>query len=311
MASSIETRRSGRSRLNAGKNLMSEYDVVVVGAGNAACCAALAAAEHGARVLVLERASQPESGGNSRFTAGAIRFAYDGVDDLVALMPDLTESEIAATDFGSYTEAQFYDDMGRVTDYRTDPELASYLVSESKPTVLWMQQNGVRFAPIWGRQAFKVDGKFKFWGGLTVEAWGGGEGLVDALHGSLADKGIEIRFGVAAKSLIFDGSTVRGIVGRQDGEAVEISASSVILAAGGFQANTEWRTRYLGPGWDLSKVRGTRFNTGDGIKMALDIGAMPYGNWSGAHAVAWEYNAPEFGDLALSLIHISEPTRPY
>ena len=75
MASSIETRRSGRSRLNAGKNLMSEFDVVVVGAGNAACCAALAAAEHGARVLVLERASQPESGGNSRFTAGAIRFA--------------------------------------------------------------------------------------------------------------------------------------------------------------------------------------------------------------------------------------------
>jgi len=299
MASSIETRRSGRSRLNAGKNLMSEYDVVVVGAGNAACCAALAAAEHGARVLVLERASQSESGGNSRFTAGAIRFAYDGVDDLVALMPDLTESEIAATDFGSYTEAQFYDDMGRVTDYRTDPELASYLVSESKPTVLWMQQNGVRFAPIWGRQAFKVDGKFKFWGGLTVEAWGGGEGLVDALHGSLGDKGIEIRFGVAAKSLIFDGSTVHGIVGRQDGEAVEIRASSVVLAAGGFQANTEWRTRYLGPGWDLSKVRGTRFNTGDGIKMALDIGAMPYGNWSGAHAVAWEYNAPEFGDLAV------------
>ena len=139
---------------------MSEYDVVVVGAGNAACCAALAAAEHGARVLVLERASQSESGGNSRFTAGAIRFAYDGVDDLVALMPDLTESEIAATDFGSYTEAQFYDDMGRVTDYRTDPELARYLVSESKPTVLWMQQTGVRFAPIWGRQAFKVDGKF-------------------------------------------------------------------------------------------------------------------------------------------------------
>ena len=69
--------------------------------------------------------------------------------------------------------------------------------------------------------------------------------------------------------------------------------------AGGFQANAEWRTRYLGPGWDLAKVRGTRFNTGDGIRMALEIGAMPYGNWSGAHAVAWDYNAPEFGDLAV------------
>jgi tricarballylate dehydrogenase len=73
----------------------------------------------------------------------------------------------------------------------------------------------------------------------------------------------------------------------------------VVLAAGGFQANTEWRTRYLGPGWELAKVRGTRFNTGDAIRMALDIGAQPVGNWSGCHAVAWERNAPEFGDLAV------------
>ena len=72
-----------------------------------------------------------------------------------------------------------------------------------------------------------------------------------------------------------------------------------MLAAGGFQGNYEWRTRYLGPGWELAKVRGTRFNTGDGIRMALDIGAMPYGNWSGCHAVGWERNAPEFGDLAV------------
>jgi tricarballylate dehydrogenase len=73
----------------------------------------------------------------------------------------------------------------------------------------------------------------------------------------------------------------------------------VVLAAGGFQANTEWRTRYLGPGWELAKVRGTRFNTGDGIRMALDAGAAATGNWSGCHAVAWERNAPETGDLAV------------
>ena len=278
---------------------MSDFDVVVVGAGNAACCAALAAAEQGAKVLVLERAPEGESGGNSRFTAGAIRFAYDGVEDLMELMPDLTESEIENTDFGTYTEDEFYADMGRITDYRTDPELASYLVANSKPTVMWMQRNGVRFAPIWGRQAFKVDGKFKFWGGLTVEAWGGGEGLVDALHGTLQQKGIEIRYETTAKDLIFDGSEVHGVRVRQQMRMVDITAKAVIIAAGGFQANSEWRTRYLGPGWDLAKVRGTRFNTGDGIRMALDIGAMPYGNWSGAHAVAWEYNAPEFGDLAV------------
>ena len=278
---------------------MNDFDVVVVGAGNAACCAALAAAEEGARVLVLERAPRHESGGNSRFTAGAIRFAYEGVDDLVALMPDLTDSEVSRTDFGTYTEEQFYDDMGRVTDYRTDPELASFLVSESKPTVMWMRDHGVRFAPIWGRQAFQIDGRFKFWGGLTVETWGGGEGLVDALHGALDRNAVEIRYDTAAKSLLFDGHSVTGVRARQSGNMVDIAAKCVVLAAGGFQANTEWRTKYLGPGWDLAKVRGTRFNTGDGIRMALDIGAMPYGNWSGAHAVAWEYNAPEFGDLAV------------
>ena len=257
---------------------MSDFDVVVVGAGNAACCAALSAAEQGAKVVVLERAPKVESGGNSRFTAGAIRFAYDGVDDLVDLMPDLTQSEIQNTDFGTYTEDEFYADMGRVTDYRTDPELANFLVSDSKKTVMWMQRNGVRFAPIWGRQAFKVDGKFKFWGGLTVEAWGGGEGLVDALHGALNKSGVELRYGATAKELIFDGSVVEGVRVRQGGSMVDIRAKAVLLAAGGFQANSEWRTRYLGPGWDLAKVRGTRFNTGDGIRMALDIGAMPYGN---------------------------------
>jgi tricarballylate dehydrogenase len=73
----------------------------------------------------------------------------------------------------------------------------------------------------------------------------------------------------------------------------------VVLACGGFEANTEWRTRYLGPGWDLAKVRGSRFNTGEGLRMALAIGASPYGNWSGCHAVQWEMNAPEFGDLAV------------
>ena len=72
-----------------------------------------------------------------------------------------------------------------------------------------------------------------------------------------------------------------------------------MLASGGFEANAEARARYLGPGWDLAKVRGTRFNTGDGIRMALEIGAMPYGNWSGCHAVGWDRNAPEFGDLAV------------
>ena len=70
-----------------------------------------------------------------------------------------------------------------------------------------------------------------------------------------------------------------------------------MLACGGFEANREWRTRYLGPGWDMAKVRGTRYNTGDGISMALEIGAQSYGQWSGCHSVAWERYAPDFGDV--------------
>jgi tricarballylate dehydrogenase len=276
---------------------MGEHDVIVVGAGNAAFCAALAAREKGASVLMLERASEAESGGNTRFTAGAIRVAYRGVDDLKALMPDLTADEIAATDFGTYTTDQFFDDMFRVTRYRTDPELCERLVTRSFETLLWLRGKGMRFAPIYGRQAFKIDGRFKFWGGLTVEAWGGGPGLIEQ-HTAIARKqSIDIRYGTRALSLIHDGHRVRGVRVKHGQELLDLPAKSVVLAAGGFESNTEWRTRYLGPGWELAKVRGTRFNTGDGIAMALDIGASPHGNWSGCHAVGWDYNAPEFGDL--------------
>jgi tricarballylate dehydrogenase len=278
---------------------MDNPDVIVVGAGNAALCAALAAAEAGARVLVLERAPEAESGGNSRFTAGAFRCVYDGVEDLRALMPDLTDVEVGSADFGTYTEGQFFDDMGRVTEYRTDPELCELLVTRSRPTMRWMHGQGVRFMPIWGRQAYRIDGRFKFWGGLTVEAWGGGPGLVDTLYKLARAKGVTIEFGAAARELIADDDGVAGVRVRQGGRTRDVRAKAVVLACGGFESNAEWRTRYLGPGWDLAKVRGTRFNTGEGIRMALDIGAQPFGNWSGCHAVGWDRNAPEFGDLTV------------
>ncbi|MDO8534824.1 MAG: FAD-dependent tricarballylate dehydrogenase TcuA [Xanthobacteraceae bacterium] len=279
--------------------LPSASAVVVVGAGNAAFCAALAAAEHGVSVLILERAPENEAGGNSRFTAGAFRCVYDGIDDLKALMPDLTEEEIANTDFGTYTEGKFFDDMGRVTEYRTDPDLCELLVTRSKETMRWVRSKGVRFMPIYGRQAYKVDGKFRFWGGLTVESWGGGPGLIESLTAAAKKNGIKIAYEARVLSLITDDDGVKGVRIRYRGRTVEVAAKCVVLAAGGFQANTEWRTRYLGPDWDLAKVRGTRFNTGDGISMALEVGAMPTGNWSGCHAVGWDRNAPEFGDLTV------------
>jgi tricarballylate dehydrogenase len=276
-----------------------EFDVIVVGAGNAAFCAALSAQEQGARVVVLERASEAEAGGNSRFTAGAFRFAYRGVEDLLAVMPDLTEEEVARTDFGTYTEDQFFDDMFRVTHYRTDPVLCELLVRNSFAAMKWLRGKGVRFQPIYGRQAFKIDGKFKFWGGLTVEAWGGGPGLIDSETRIASDAGIDIRYGCRALEIIHDGTRVGGVRVKQAGRCHDLRGKAVVLASGGFESDPEMRTRYLGPGWELAKVRGTRFNTGDGIKMALAIGAAPYGNWSGCHAVGWDFNAPEFGDLAV------------
>ena len=267
--------------------------MIIVGGGNAALCAALSARDNGAaKVIVLERAPREEAGGNSRFTAGAIRVAYSGVDELTVLMPDLTAEELASTDFGTYTEEQFFDDMGRVTEYRCDPDLVELLVRRSHETLMWMGTKGVRFVPIWGRQAFKADGRFKFWGGLTVEAWGGGLGLVDTLTAAALNAGIEIRYGARAIDLIHGEDGVTGVRVKQDGRRLDLHADAVVLASGGFEANPAWRARYLGPGWDLAKVRGTRFNTGDGIRMALDIGAAPRGHWSGCHSVGWDRNAP-------------------
>src|SRR5256712_2846892 len=275
---------------------MAGWDVMVVGGGSAALCAALSAKETAKRVLVLERARESEAGGNSRFTAGLLRIVYNGAEDLGQLI-ELSREEIERSDFGTYTAEQFLDDMARVTEYRCDPDLTEVLVKESFPTALWMRKKGLRFTAAWGRQAFKIEGRFKFWGGLTLEAIGGGPGLVDSLTQIARKNGIEIWYQARAVSLIADDAGVRGVVVKRAGKTTEVKAKAVVLAAGGFQANAEWRARYLGPGWELAQVRGTRFNTGDAIRMALDIAAQPVGNWAGVHPVAWERNGPEFGDL--------------
>ena len=285
-----------------------EFDVIVVGAGNAAMCAAMSAHENGAKVCILERANEDEAGGNSRYTAGALRFAHNGLQDIMTLV-DLTDDEKENNDFGTYTTDQFFDDMFRVTQYRTDPELCEILVTKSLETTKWMHSKGIRFMPMYGRQAFKVDGKMKFWGGLALEFWGGGPGIWEMESKIVGDLGIPIKFEHRAVGLLYDDEKVYGVKVKHKGKVFDMKAKSVVLAAGGFESNSDWRTRYLGPGWDLVKVRGTRHNMGEGIKMALDIGAMPYGNWSGCHAVGWDLNAPEFGDLAVGDTSKSTVTR--
>jgi tricarballylate dehydrogenase len=272
-------------------------DVVVVGAGNAALCAALAAREEGASVKVLEAAPQSERGGNSAFTGGAMRVPFAGAHALRELVPDLTPDEVESAEFGSYSEQEFFADLARVSDNRASPDLLEVLVTNSHPTLLWMRRHGVRFQPSYGRQAFKVDGRFQFWGGLVLEVNGGGPGLVEQLIQALERQGVEVTYQSRALELLYEGGRVRGVRARAAGRVMDVPAGAVVLACGGFEANREWRTRYLGPGWDLAKVRGSRYNIGDGIRMALDVGASPAGHWSGCHAVAWDMNAPEFGDL--------------
>lgn len=271
-----------------------ETDIVVIGAGNAAMCAAIAAQENGADVIVLEKAPESEKGGNTTYTHGSIRFAYNDVTDLQEIMPDLSEEELAITDFGSYPEEEFFDDMCRVTNYRTDPELASVLTSKSYETMKWLHSHKVRFIPIYGRQAFKIDGKFKFWGGMIVESAGGGPGLVESLHKEAKRLGAQVLFNAMATELIHDDDGVHGVMFKHHGKTKAIHAKSVIMASGGFHANQEMRTRYLGPKWDLAHARGSRYNTGEGIQMALNIGASPYGNWSGAHAVGGDRYLPDY-----------------
>ncbi|MBI2320967.1 MAG: FAD-dependent tricarballylate dehydrogenase TcuA, partial [Chloroflexi bacterium] len=217
-------------------------------------------------------------------------------------IPDLSDAEKLQMEVGTYTADQFYDDLMRVTDYRTDSDLADILIRESQPTMRWMRQKGVRFVPLWGRQAFKLeDGKFHFWGGLVLEPIGAGVGLIDALIDISEAEGVEVRYETMAAQLVQDErGRIVGVRAKTKAGYENIPAKAVVLACGGFEANSEMRARYLGPNWDLVKVRGTQYNTGEGIQMALDIGAQPCGHWSGCHAVAWDLNAPPYGDRKIT-----------
>src|ERR1700756_5585150 len=122
-----------------------EFDVIVVGAGNAATCAASSARENGARVLMLEIAPEDARGGNSAFTGGAFRVVYHGFDDLARLIPDISDHELSNVDVGTYTAAQYFDDMGRLTQYRCDPDMTEILIRSSFETGVWMRGKGARF----------------------------------------------------------------------------------------------------------------------------------------------------------------------
>ncbi|HET7666734.1 MAG TPA: FAD-dependent oxidoreductase, partial [Mycobacterium sp.] len=268
-----------------------DYDVIVIGGGNAGFSAAHAAAERGRRVVVFERGTAEMAGGNSFFTAGATRIEHAGLSDIVDFIePDKRHQR---TEVPPYSAEEYLYDLNKVTEGRTDPELARVLVTEAQGTVRWLHSLGLRYRLMYERQAYRrADGSYLFWGGLHVGNVDGGEGLIADHTRAAAMLGTEVRYGARATDLVVEDGQVVGVEVDDGSGSQEFHADSVILASGGFESNPEWREKYLGHGWRNAKVRGTPYNTGDMIAAALAIGAARGGDWSTAHSVQWDAYTP-------------------
>ncbi|SQD96153.1 MULTISPECIES: FAD-dependent tricarballylate dehydrogenase TcuA [unclassified Parafrankia] len=267
---------------------MHNADVVVVGGGNAGYCTAHAAAERGRRVLLLEKAPRALAGGNSYYTLGATRMVHAGLGDLLEVLePD---ERHVRTEVPPYSAAEFLADLDRITEGRDDKELAAAVVEGSRDAVRWLHELGLRFRLMYERQAHEnADGTFVFWGGTHVCNVDAGPGLISDHERVASRLGVEMRYGCPVTGLMTNGGSVVGVrAGDQ-----EFPAESVVIASGGFEANAQWRQRYLGDGWQHAKVRGTPYNTGDLIGAALEIGADRGGDWSTCHSVPWDASYPE------------------
>ena len=279
------------------------YDVIVVGAGNAALAAAVSAREQGAnRVLVLEKAPKPLRGGNTHYSGGLLRFAYDHVDEILPLVPGV-EEEIPgfAASVEPYPQTRFRADLDRVTEGRTDPELAEILIGRSHATIHWMAKQGIKMEAALSLSGVRVGETIRWSPGAIIRARGEGVGLSRMWFDSAERRGIEIRYETAARGLVQDRKGRVTGVATEDPEGMgALSAKAVVLGCGGFEANPEWRARYLGRPWDHAKVRGTRYNTGDGLRMALEIAAAPHGQWTGCHSTPIDADAPPYGDRKLT-----------
>ena len=285
------------------------YDVVVVGAGNAALCAALSARVHGASVLVLEKAPASAQGGNCPFTGGGFRTVHGGIEDVKSLVPSLTGEETAGLSMAPYTAGDFSNHLMDVTRGETDPELMETLIAESRPTVEWMHTQGVEWElPERVRTGVQAPSNIPNSVGLT--AVGSGPGLVRMLTKAARRSGVDVLYETEMEKVTRDpGGRVSGVVAGDSDGTHEIGARAVVLACGGFEANGEMRAQYLGEGWERAKVRGSSHNTGDGHRAALALGAGPGGQWSGCHATPIDADAPDSGDMQLtrSMVRRSYP----
>ena len=274
-----------------------EADVVVIGGGSAAHEAAIAATYYGAdRVIMLEKAPEAESGGNARYSGTGFRWAFDDIQEIQEVT-ELSDEDFAKYVVEPYTEAMFLADLNRVTRGRIDPELAQTLVGDSNAAIRWSKEMGLKWQT---HTATEIDGKQYLHHGVEIHPLNPAtSGVTNGLSQLIQWDAIAERVGVEkrhdSKVIGFLGSEagIEGVrVSGPDG-VYEIVAKAVIACAGGFQANPAMRAQYLGPNADLMKVRGSRHNTGEVLRMLLELGAKPGGHWQWGHASPIDAKAPD------------------
>jgi tricarballylate dehydrogenase len=247
------------------------YDVVVIGGGNAALCAAISARREGATsVLVLEAAPKFYRGGNTRHTRN-MRCAHDAA---------------TATLSGPYSEDEFWDDLLKVTGGNTDEQLARYMIAESKPMLDWIAEQGVRFQPSLG-------GTLSL-GRTNSFFLGGGRAMLNALYLTAEKLGVEVLYDAEVIDLDIKDGTFRSATIKRDGKPFTIKAKALVAASGGFEANIEWLKESWGPAADNFLIRGTPYNRGTVLKMLIEHGVQPIGDATQCHAVAIDARAPKF-----------------
>ncbi len=266
-------------------------DVIVVGAGSAAFAAAVSARLHGAeKVVMVEKAPEEHSGGNLRYSEGGIRFVHEGSKEIRQFLHHIRNAEFESYHLPPYREEEFLTDLKNLTHNQCDLELADKLVAESNYALHWLLELGHEWNP---GSFVDIDGMKYFERGLHLRFRGGGVQQLKKWR-DIADRmKIDIRFESRVSALLGSDNKIEGVsVSASHGEYV-LSGRAVILCAGGFQANAQKRAQYLGQNAELMKVRGSRYDTGEVLEMALALGAKPSGQWELAHGSPLSLNAPD------------------
>jgi len=268
-------------------------DIIVIGGGSAAFAAAVAARQAGAaRVVMLEKAGEADYGGNARYSGTGFRFVHAGAQEIRQFVPDVDEALFATMTIPSYSAGDFTADLERMTQGRMNRELAQVLVGQSNAALHWMRQVGIRWEPL--KEHAKVGDKRYFERGLAIHVAGGGIGQLTQWRQIAQRLGIEIRFDSPVCAVHGDLRRVEGVGVSGPHGRYDLTAKAVIACAGGFQANPEMRARYLAGNTDLMKVRGSRHDTGEVLRLLLDLGARGAGHWQSGHMSPVDANAPDF-----------------